>query len=782
MNEKSRKTLEFDKVLSQIAAFAFSESAKQRIMELRPLVEKSYIEELLDEIEEADKILYQHSLSPSFSVDNISFALEKAAVMSVLSMAELLKISRTLRISRNLQSLIIKVKDDSISLLKNVASRIFINKELEDEIDSAIISETEMSDNASYELRNVRAKIRRIGESIKAKLYNFVNSASYSKYLQDNIVTIRNDRYVIPLKAEHRGAIPGLIHDQSASGATIYLEPMVIVELNNDLKTALIEENKEIERILRNFTLIVSKDTDSIKQSFETIIYLDTVFAKAMFANAQKSVKPIINNDGYINIVKGRHPLIDKATVISNTVYIGKDFHMLFITGPNTGGKTVCLKLVGLSVLMALSGIFVPAKEAEIGVFENIFCDIGDEQSIEQSLSTFSSHINNIKHIIDNLNDKTLVLLDELGAGTDPAEGASLALSIADFINNTKARAMITTHYNELKEFAMVNNGMQNASMEFDPATYSPTYKLTIGVPGASNALFIAERLGLRKDIIEAARLGMKGQKVEFEEVLKELQQAKKQAEINAEDSEKYRLEAQKIKQDAEKEREKLILQRERLNQSVRKETKRLVENAMQEANEIIDALKEVLESPDESSLFKAYELRKSLKKFIINEENEFVLSGDELGGEIKVGDRVLIQSLNSEGIVTALNPIKGEAHISMGSVKTKTDIKNLTRLASLKQKEKTTKETKVELKNLTIATSLNIIGKTTDEVHFYLDEYLDSAYMGGLNEVSIIHGIGEGKLRRAVRQYLSAHKAVSTYRDGMYGEGGKGVTVVTFK
>jgi DNA mismatch repair protein MutS2 len=782
VNEKSRKTLEFDKVLAQIATFAFSEGAKQRIMEMRPFAEKSYIDELLCEVEEADKILYQHSLSPSFSVDNITFALEKASVISVLSMGELLKISRTLRISRNLQSLIVKVKDDSITLLKTIASRIFTNQALEEEIENAIISESEMSDNASYELRNIRGKIRRIGDSIKAKLYNFVNSASYSKFLQDNIVTIRNDRYVIPLKAEHRGAIPGLIHDQSSSGATIYLEPMVIVELNNDLKSALIEESKEIERILRNFTLMVSHDAENIKSSFETIMYLDTVFAKAMYANAQKAVKPVINEHGYINIVKGRHPLIAKSSVVSNTVYIGKDFQMLFITGPNTGGKTVCLKLVGLSVIMALSGIYVPAQEAEIGVFENLFCDIGDEQSIEQSLSTFSSHIYNIKHIIDNLNDKTLVLLDELGAGTDPAEGASLALSIATFISKTKARAIITTHYNELKEFAMINKGMQNASMEFDPTTYSPTYKLTIGVPGASNALYIAERLGLNKDIIEAARLGMKGQKIEFEEVLKELQQAKKQAEISAEESERLRKETQRLKHEAEKEREKLILQRERLNQLVRKETKRLVENAMQEANEIIEALKNVLDNPDQSSLFKAYELRKSLKKFIINEENEFELSGDEVGGEIKVGDRVLIASLNSEGIVTALNPIKNEAHISMGSVTTKTDINNLTRLAPSKQRETAAKDSKMQLNNQTISASLNIIGKTTDEVHFYLDEYIEGAYVGGLKEVSIIHGIGEGKLRKAVRHYLSGQKIVASYRDGMYGEGGKGVTVVTLK
>lgn len=782
MNNKSRKTLEFDKILAKIASFTFSEQAKERVMDICPMKEKAYIEELLNEVEEADKILYIHSVSPSFSVDNISNALEKASVMSVLTMAEIIKIGRMLRISRSLQSALLKVKDESITLIKSIASGIFINKTLEDDIDKAILSETEMSDNSSNELRNIRNKIRKIADNIKAKLYNFVNSTQYSKVLQDNIVTIRNDRYVIPLKAEHKGAIQGLVHDQSASGATIYLEPMIIVEMNNDLKTQFIEENKEIERILRNFTQQVSLDVERIKQSFEIITTLDVIFAKAMYANSIKAVKPIINNDGYINIIKGRHPLIEKSKVVSNSIYLGKDFDMLFITGPNTGGKTVCLKLVGLLVIMALSGIYVPASEAEIAIYENIFCDIGDEQSIEQSLSTFSSHIHNIKHIIDNVTPNTLILLDELGAGTDPAEGASLALSISNYIKKSGAKAVITTHYNELKEYAMVTERMNNAAMDFNPINYSPTYRLTIGIPGASNALYIAENLGLNKEIINNARKGMVGQKIEFEKVLHELELAKKEAEQNAEDTEKLKNEALLLKKDSEKERERLLLQRERLNLSVRKETKKLVENAMLEANEIIDAMRNFLEEPDDKNLFKAYELRKSLKKYIINEENEFDLSSDESDGDIGVGDIVLIKSLNAEGKVLALNPIKNEAHIAMGSIKTKIALDNLIRVGRAKKKENPRKETIIELKNDFIENEINIIGKTTDEIDFYVINFLDQAYIGGLNEVRIIHGIGEGKLRKAVREILAKHKQISTYRDGKYGEGGKGVTVVYLK
>lgn len=781
MNIKSRKTLEFDKILTQIATFANSERAKERIMDICPMKEKLYIEELLNEVEEADKILYIHSISPSFSVDNIASALEKASVMSVLTMGEIIKIGRMLRISRNLQTVLLKVKDDSITLIKTIASGIFANKPLENDIDRSILSETEMSDNASNELRNIRNKIRKIGDNIKAKLYNFVNSAQYSKVLQDNIVTVRNDRYVIPLKAEHKGAIAGLIHDQSSSGATIYLEPMVIVEMNNNLKTQLIEESKEIERLLRNFTQQVSLDVERIQQSFEIITTLDIIFAKAMYGNSIKAVKPVINNNGFINIIKGRHPLIPKNKVVSNTIYLGKDFDMLFITGPNTGGKTVCLKLVGLLVLMALSGIYIPATEAEIAIYENIFCDIGDEQSIAQSLSTFSSHIHNIKHIIDNITPNTLILLDELGAGTDPAEGASLALSISNYIKKAGAKAIITTHYNELKEYAMVTDRMNNAAMDFNPTNYEPTYRLTIGIPGASNALYIAENLGLNKEIINNARKGMVGQKTEFEKVLYELERSKKEAEQNAEDTEKLKNEAELLKKESERERERLLLQKERLNLSVRKETKKLVENSMLEANDIIDTLRDFLENPDDSKLFKAFELRKQLKKHIINDENEFEITSDEADGDIVVGDIVLIKSLNTEGTVVSLNPIKNEAHIAMGAIKSKISLDNLIRVRG-KKKEELPKESKIELQNMTVENEINIIGKTTDEIDSSIMNFIDQAYMAGLNDIIIIHGIGEGKLRKSVRNILAKHKQVSTYRDGKYGEGGKGVTVVQLK
>lgn len=783
MNDKSRKALEFDKVLDQLATHAVSKKSKRLISEIIPLQCRESIEKLLKQVEEADKILYFYSLTPPLSVDDVEFILDKAEVMSILTMGELLKVAKVLRVSKKLQETIMGVDDEEIVLLKDIASKVYTNNKLEVEIEKAIISETEMNDNASNDLRIIRNKIRKIGDAIKAKLYNFTHSPAYAKYLQDGIITVRNDRYVLPVKMEYKNAVPGLIHDQSSSKATIYVEPMVIVELNNQLKSYIIEENEEVERILKDFTFRVSVDTHSLRNSFDKIIELDIIFAKAMYANSQKAIKPIINDNCFIDVENARHPLIEPSKIVANTIKIGQDFKMLFITGPNTGGKTVCLKLAGLVVLMALSGLFVPANNANIGIFKNVFCDIGDEQSIEQNLSTFSSHIYNIKNIIDQLTENTLVLLDELGAGTDPTEGASLALSIARYLNSKGTVAIITTHYNELKEYAMVTEGMKNASMEFDLQTYSPTYRLIIGIPGVSNALLIASKLGLRKDIIEQAKLGVKKQDVEFEKILSQLHAMKKDIDEKSNYIERLKIETVRLKEEALSERERLALQRERINQSVRKETKKLIENSMHEANDIIDTLKTLLDSPSQENIFKAYELRKRLKKFVVNDENEFEVDYQLESGHIKVGDSVLVKPLNAQAKVVAINPIKGEAKVRIGTMTSNANIKNLVKIKGQEKKERVVKNAMP--KDLTLSAPLkeiNIIGSTTDEVGPILDGFIDQAYMGGIKEVNIIHGIGEGKLRKAVQKYLSSHKFIQTYRDAKYGEGGKGVTVATLK
>lgn len=784
MNERTLRTLEYGKILEKVAFLAYTEKAKKDILSLMPYSDVSAVRKSLDETQEADLILFEHAVNPSMNFDDVTMALERAEVLSMLSMGEVLKIERVLRVSRTLRGQILNVPDDRIKLLKEKANLIFVDKKLEDDITSAILSDTEMSDKASPELYAIRTKIRKISDNIKAKLYNYVNGAAYSKYMQDNIVTVRNDRYVVPLKAEYKGVIPGLIHDQSSSGATLYVEPMAIVEMNNDLKTCYLEENAEIERILRAFTYRIGAEAGMIRYTFEVITDLDVIFAKARYGNSLKAVKPIVTEEKVLEIQTGRHPLIAAEKVVPNDIRIGDDFTILLITGPNTGGKTVCLKLAGLITLMGMSGLFVPARYAKIPCFSKIYCDIGDEQSIEQNLSTFSSHMSNVVDIIENADADSLVLLDELGSGTDPTEGALLALNITAYLKEHNVKAIITTHYNELKEYAVTTDGVQNASMDFNPNTYSPTYKLIIGMPGASNALLIAEKLGLKKEIVEKAKLGISSGRTEFENVLKSLEKSRRETKENLALSEKMKNEAEEELKKAEKEREKLFAQRERLNQSVKKETKRLVEEAMSEANEIIEELRNLLDDPDEGTIFRAQKLRKSLKKYVINEENEFKGFAEEIDGEIVVGDKVLVKELNSEGEVLKLNPIKGEAKVKLGKIETNVKISSLQRLKKTPAKKeiKDHPTSKTVLYNEQVSPEINLIGKTSDEALYLLEEYIDKCLRVHMHEIRIIHGYGEGILRKTVQNYLKSRKEIESYRNGEFNEGGKGVTFAIFK
>lgn len=783
MLEKTLKALEFDKILEAVAFHASSVPAREEIYKTTPFQNAEYVSELLEEVSEADKIAFEYATNLSFAFDDVSAILDKAEVMSVLSMGELLRVARMLRVAYSVKNAIGKVPDDSLVRLKRIAASIYTDKPLEESIEAAIVSETEMHDRASEELRSIRIRIKKTGEQIKTKLYSFITSPAYAKYLQDNIVTIRGDRYVIPVKAEWKSAIPGLIHDQSASGQTLYIEPMSVVELNNTLKTHLIEEQQEIERILRAFTLKVSVGAQSIRDSFCKIIKLDTVFAKAYYANAIKAVKPVINTDGVIDIRKGRHPLIPAEKVVPTDIRLGKDFDLLFITGPNTGGKTVALKLVGLLTVMAMSGMFVPALEAELSIFSEVYTDIGDEQSIEQNLSTFSSHIANIVQITDNLDDKSLVLLDELGAGTDPTEGAALAISISQFIKEKGAKAVITTHYNELKEYAVVTDRAENASMDFNPLTYSPTYKLIVGTPGVSNALLIAAKLGLNPQITERARGKISQGKLDFENVVSSMEESRHKAMEYEERAQKMFKEADEIKKQAEKERDRLYLQREKMNENVRKETKRLVEEAMSEANDIISTLRSVLDEPTEANLFKARKLRKSLEKYVVMEDNEFEGFGEEAEGDISEGDAVLVKPLKAEGVVKSVDFKKNSALVMLGTMKSNFKLDQLQKLKKAsKRPEIKPAPVKRVLNNEAFSPELNLIGLTSAEALTELKAYIDKAVTKGVNEVRIIHGYGTGKLRETVRNYLKECSAIVSYRDGVYGEGERGVTIARLK
>ena len=783
MLEKTLKALEFNKILAEIASKASSVPAREAIMEIRPYTDPNYIEELLDEVAEADKIAFEYATNLSFAFDDIGAILDKAEVMSVLTMGELLRVSKMLRVAYSVKNSIAKVPDDSLTRIKRIAASVYTDKELEESIESAIISDTEMHDRASEELRSIRIRIRKTGEQIKSKLYTYITSPTYAKYLQDNIVTVRGDRYVIPVKAEWRSAIPGLVHDQSGSGQTLYIEPMAVVELNNTLKTYILEEQAEIERILRAFTLKVSVAATDIRDSFTKIIKLDTVFAKAYYANSVRAVKPQMNTDGIIEISRGRHPLINPKTVVPTDVNLGKNFDLLFITGPNTGGKTVALKLVGLLTAMAMSGIFVPCAEAVLNIFDEVYCDIGDEQSIEQSLSTFSSHIANISGFIEKLNANSLVLLDELGAGTDPTEGAALAMSIAQYIKDRGAKAIITTHYNELKEYAVVTPRAENASMDFDPLTYSPTYRLIVGTPGVSNALLIAGQLGLPAEIVQRAKEGIAEGKLDFENVISSMEEARHNAMENEEKSKEMLKTAEKTLKEAERERDRLFIQREKLNENVRKETKRLVEEAMGEANEIISAMRALLDDPTEADLFKARKLKKSLEKYIVNEDNEFMGFGEEADGEISEGDAVLVKPLKAEGIVSKIDYRKNSAVVTLGKMNSTFKLDVLQKLKKAKKAEAPVPvHTARKLDNEAFSPELNLIGMTSVEARAELQKYLDKAILKGVNELRIIHGYGTGKLRETVRNYLKSCSFVDSYRDGVYGEGERGVTIVRLK
>ena len=769
--------------MAEIASKASSVPAREAIMEIRPYNDQNYIEELLDEVAEADKIAFEYATNLSFAFDDIGAILDKAEVMSVLTMGELLRVSKMLRVAYSVKNSIAKVPDDSLTRIKRIAASVYTDKELEESIESAIISDTEMHDRASEELRSIRIRIRKTGEQIKSKLYTYITSPTYAKYLQDNIVTVRGDRYVIPVKAEWRSAIPGLVHDQSGSGQTLYIEPMAVVELNNTLKTYILEEQAEIERILRAFTLKVSVAATDIRDSFTKIIKLDTVFAKAYYANSVRAVKPQMNTDGIIEISRGRHPLINPKTVVPTDVNLGKNFDLLFITGPNTGGKTVALKLVGLLTAMAMSGIFVPCAEAVLNIFDEVYCDIGDEQSIEQSLSTFSSHIANISGFIEKLNANSLVLLDELGAGTDPTEGAALAMSIAQYIKDRGAKAIITTHYNELKEYAVVTPRAENASMDFDPLTYSPTYRLIVGTPGVSNALLIAGKLGLPAEIVQRAKEGIAEGKLDFENVISSMEEARHNAMENEEKSKEMLKTAEKTLKEAERERDRLFIQREKLNENVRKETKRLVEEAMGEANEIISAMRALLDDPTEADLFKARKLKKSLEKYIVNEDNEFMGFGEEADGEISEGDAVLVKPLKAEGIVSKIDYRKNSAVVTLGKMNSTFKLDVLQKLKKAKKAEAPVPvHTARKLDNEAFSPELNLIGMTSVEARAELQKYLDKAILKGVNELRIIHGYGTGKLRETVRNYLKSCSFVDSYRDGVYGEGERGVTIVRLK
>lgn len=670
-DQKSLTTLEYPKILDRLATFAQSQGGKKKASELVPYEKIADALHALNETAEADRVLFEYSLSPSFAVDDIGDILVKAKKGATLAIPDIMKVGRSLRVSRRLKYTIDKVKD--CPLLADMAMGLFENETLEKKIFDAFLSETEVADNASNELRAIRIRIRKLNDNVRSKLQLFITSPKYSKYLQDNIITVRGDRYVIPVKSDCKGTIPGLVHDQSASGSTLFVEPMQIVELNNELKVELVNEQLEIEKILRNFSDQIEGCADGITYSYNTVVDMDMVFAKAQLAREYKATKPELNEDGVIDIRAGRHPLIDQKKVVPVSLALKKDEKMLLITGPNTGGKTVTLKLVGLFTLMAMSGLFIPAKSANLSIFDGVYSDIGDEQSIEQSLSTFSSHIKNTIGILDVITDKSLVLFDELGAGTDPGEGAALAVSIAEYLLRVGAKSFITSHFNDLKEFSLVTKGVVAASMEFDSNTFCPTYKLVMGAIGSSNALAIAKKLGLSDEIIENAKSKISVEKRQFDNVLTAAEKTRMKAAELVSEASIDRENAAKALKDAEIEKKRIEEKREKLDESIRKETKRLIENSVEEANDILEQIKEILNKPqvEDKDLFEARKLKKQLENMTADYEKEAVVEDVKDDSPLKIGDNVFVKSLQKKGKLTSINQ-RGEAVVAFGKLTTK--------------------------------------------------------------------------------------------------------------
>lgn len=670
-DQKSLTTLEYPKILDRLATFAQSQGGKKKASELVPYEKIADALHALNETAEADRVLFEYSLSPSFAVDDIGDILVKAKKGATLAIPDIMKVGRSLRVSRRLKYTIDKVKD--CPLLADMAMGLFENETLEKKIFDAFLSETEVADNASNELRAIRIRIRKLNDNVRSKLQLFITSPQYSKYLQDNIITVRGDRYVIPVKSDCKGTIPGLVHDQSASGSTLFVEPMQIVEFNNELKVELVNEQLEIEKILRNFSNQIEGCADGITYSYNTVVDMDMVFAKAQLAREYKATKPELNEDGVIDIRAGRHPLIDQKKVVPVSLALKKDEKMLLITGPNTGGKTVTLKLVGLFTLMAMSGLFIPAKSANLSIFDGVYSDIGDEQSIEQSLSTFSSHIKNTIGILDVITDKSLVLFDELGAGTDPGEGAALAVSIAEYLLRVGAKSFITSHFNDLKEFSLVTKGVVAASMEFDSNTFCPTYKLVMGAIGSSNALAIAKKLGLSDEIIENAKSKISVEKRQFDNVLTAAEKTRMKAAELVSEASIDRENAAKALKDAEIEKKRIEEKREKLDESIRKETKRLIENSVEEANDILEQIKEILNKPqvEDKDLFEARKLKKQLENMTADYEKEAVVEDVKDDSPLKIGDNVFVKSLQKKGKLTSVNQ-RGEAVVAFGKLTTK--------------------------------------------------------------------------------------------------------------
>lgn len=794
MNEKVLHTLEYNKILDQLTEYAFSADARSRCQKLRPITDRAQIEQLQQQTSDALSRLFKYG-SLSFSgVTDIRDSLKRLEIGGALSAIELLRVCSLLESAKRAKAFA-RSQDDNDQPDDSLTS-LFAGIEpltpLCDEIRRCILSEDEIADDASSTLHSIRRSMRGMNDKIRAQINSMINNTTTRSYLQDTVITMRDGRYCLPVKAEAKSLVPGMIHDQSSTGSTLFIEPMAVVNLNNEYKELQLREQEEIEVILAGLSNLTASYATQLLADYELLTELDFIFARAAFAQTYNGVAPLFNDDGRIHIRKGRHPLLDPKKVVPIDVRLGEDFRLLIVTGPNTGGKTVSLKTVGLLTLMGQSGLHIPASErSELGIFDEVFADIGDEQSIEQSLSTFSSHMVNIIRILEQVNDRSLVLFDELCAGTDPTEGAALAISILSKLHLYGARIMATTHYSELKVYALSTPGVENACCEFDVATLSPTYRLLIGIPGKSNAFAISEKLGLPTDLIADAKGRISKSEGDFEDLIADLEKSRSTIEREQLEINQYKAEIESLKKKLEQKQERLDSSRDKILReaneqaySILKEAKDVADETIRNFNKYGKAGAPVSEMEKERTRLRG-KMDKAAQK--MSEQKKASVPNHNVPKKLRIGDSVKVISMNLKGTVHSLPNARGDLYVQMGILRSLVNINDLILLeedaAPGTKKFQKTSAGKIKMsKSASVSTEINLIGKTTDEAIPLLDKYLDDAYLAHLPSVRIVHGKGTGALRNAVQAHLKRLKYVKSFHLGEFGEGDAGVTIAEFK
>lgn len=797
MQDKVLKILEFDKIISRLSESCYSSIAVELAENLKPTGNYDEVKILQHETSQAVSMIISKGTPPFGGFKDIRNSLLKVGKGAVLTAKELLDTADTLRASRNLKAYhgdatersgreAISERHHSYDIIDPFFENLYSNKRVEEKIFACVVNEDEIADTASPALHSIRRSIIDTEQRIKEKLNSMIHSSSYQKYLQESIVTIRAGRYVLPVKQEYRNEVPGLVHDSSASGATLFIEPMAIVEANNSIKQLKAKEAVEIEKILSELTSLVSVIVTELEACIHLMAKLDLIFSKARLSLDMNAVQPRLNQSGVFNIRKGRHPLLAPEKAVPIDIRCGSPFSILVVTGPNTGGKTVTLKTVGLLTLMAQAGLNIPAAEdTEINVFGKIFADIGDEQSIEQSLSTFSAHMVNIVRILEEVDLNSLVLLDELGAGTDPVEGAALAMSILEKLHKCGAKTVATTHYSELKTFAIKKDGIENACCEFDVETLKPTYKVLIGVPGKSNAFAISKKLGLKEDIIETARQFISNENTKFEDVIAEVEKNRVTSQKELEAAESIKNEYMKLKEELETKIEAVKKQKEKLVREAKQEAKSVLMDAKEEAEKILNEIKKLADADESKRNKEGEKLKRKLRDKLNDMQETHFHSADPDDKEyehyaFKSGDSVYIKSLNQEGVVLSAPDENNNVQIQAGIVKLKLHVSQLTPVKTEKVSFGGTgiKGT-LSNKDRVVPMELSVRGQTLDEALENTDRYLDNVCLAGLKTVTIIHGKGTGTLRKGIHGLLKKHPHVKSFRLGKYGEGEHGVTIV---